>query len=245
MPRPSSTRVAPVRAPIPIDRSRPTAVQIYASLRSSIVSLSIEPGEPISESEVALAAGVSRTPVREALSRLEGERLVAILPSRGTIVTQIDASVVRQAIRIRQLLEGDVAAECARRLPAELVPRMEGALAMHRQALAANDLAAAYVEDQRFHYAMFDVFGYDMLWAQVVQARLQMERVRNLMVRHQRSRTNAVEFHTRILEAIIDRDAERARRVMSEHIDANRDFIDELEHSAHPFLARPQAVVAI
>ncbi|MCA0424164.1 MAG: GntR family transcriptional regulator [Proteobacteria bacterium] len=239
MPRPSNSRVAPFRAPIPIDRTLPTSGQIYRALRKSIVSLAYEPGEPISEVEIAAAAEVSRTPVREALGRLQEDRLVVILPSRGTVVSLISVPIVRQALRLRRLLEGDVAAECALALSDALAVEIDAALADHRGALARGDIEAGYIADERFHQALFDAFNLDLLWSNVSQARLQMERVHNLMVRELRSRDSAVVFHARIRDAIFARDPARARQAMIEHIDASSDFVDALQRSSHRYVAQP------
>lgn len=208
-------------------------------MRGSIIALAYEPGEAISESEVAHAADVSRTPVREALSRLQEDRLVTILPSRGTVVSLIDVPLVRQALRIRRLLEGDVAAECALNLPAPLTARLDAAIADHRRAVANGDVAAGYLADECFHRALFDTFGLDLLWSSVSQARLQMERVHNLMVRELRSRDSAVAFHARIREAIVLRKPDAARQAMVDHIGANSDFVEALARSAHRFVVQP------
>jgi DNA-binding GntR family transcriptional regulator len=87
-------------------RALTAASAICNELRDAIVALELEPGTPLSEKELTLRFGVSRTPVREALIRLAEEGLVDIRPQSGTFVSRIPLAAIPEAVIVRQALEG-------------------------------------------------------------------------------------------------------------------------------------------
>src|SRR5438128_11001446 len=95
-------------------RAATAASRIYSDLRVELVSLQRRPGEAISEAQIALSYGVSRTPVREAILKLSDEGLLEIYPQSGIFVSRIPVAALPEAIIIRKTLE-----ETTARLPAE------------------------------------------------------------------------------------------------------------------------------
>ncbi len=96
------------------DASLPRAERAYQHLRNAIQAGQLPSGTRLREVELAASLGLSRTPVREALSRLESEGLVVNEPNRGMMVTQLDASMVSELYVMREVLEGTAAALAAR-----------------------------------------------------------------------------------------------------------------------------------
>jgi DNA-binding GntR family transcriptional regulator len=90
------------------------AERAYREIQDRLVRLDIRPGAPIHEDELCLALGLSRTPVREALKRLEHERLVVAYPRRGTFATEINVTDLRHISEVRELIEPAAAASAAR-----------------------------------------------------------------------------------------------------------------------------------
>src|SRR4051794_26712808 len=88
-----------------IDRRLPVGQQVHRILRSAIVAVRLTPGQALSEKEVSLAVGVSRSPVREAFIRLAEESLIDIYPQYGTFVAKISPEAVAEAQFIRQAIE--------------------------------------------------------------------------------------------------------------------------------------------
>ena len=80
--------------------------QIYDILKNMIVHREIQPGEKINEDRVAKETGVSRTPIREALCRLENEKIIEMIPRRGAFVIRQTEATVREVLEIREVLEG-------------------------------------------------------------------------------------------------------------------------------------------
>src|SRR3954449_7418879 len=93
------------------------ADRAYVAIRDRLIMLDIRPGDPIDDDELAKALGVGRTPVREALKRLEGDRLVVSYPRRGTFATGMDIADLAHVSEIRVLLEPLAARRAAERAP--------------------------------------------------------------------------------------------------------------------------------
>lgn len=111
MPREKSTSSKPPRTET---GSLPRGLQAYQSLREAIQKGELTPGTRLREVELAERLGLSRTPIREALSRLESEGLVANEPNNGLVVTKLDYSMVSELYVMREVLEGTAAALAAR-----------------------------------------------------------------------------------------------------------------------------------
>lgn len=100
-------------ADIGIDPKQPIGAQVYALLKKMICNLSLQPNEALSEKELSVRLGVSRTPVREALIRLADETLVDVFPQRGTFVSPIRTNEVLEAQFLRETLETAVVRRAA------------------------------------------------------------------------------------------------------------------------------------
>jgi DNA-binding GntR family transcriptional regulator len=88
-----------------LDYGQPTAQQIHAVLRQEVLTLALPPGQLVSEAETGTRFGASRTPVREAMTRLRDEGLIVTRPSRGNYVTRLSEGSIRSAQFIREALE--------------------------------------------------------------------------------------------------------------------------------------------
>ncbi len=97
---------------------RSLAERAYLQLRDQLVMLEIRPGAPINDDQLAASLGMGRTPVREALKRLEAERLVVAHPRRGTFATDVNITDLRHIFEVRQQLEPFAAATAAHRATA-------------------------------------------------------------------------------------------------------------------------------
>src|SRR3954447_3432426 len=104
-------------APLELDSAPASlAERAYLAIRDQLIMLDIRPGDPIDDDELAKALGVGRTPVREALKRLEGDRLVVSYPRRGTFATGMDISDLAHISEIRVQLEPLAARRAAERV---------------------------------------------------------------------------------------------------------------------------------
>src|ERR1700680_1749710 len=120
-------------------RAATAASRIYSDLRTELVSLRRRPGEAISEAEIALSYGVSRTPVREAILKLSDEGLVEIFPQSGIFVSRIPLAALPEAIIIRKALEETTARLAAERATSSQILILHAILARQREANVAED----------------------------------------------------------------------------------------------------------
>jgi DNA-binding GntR family transcriptional regulator len=119
-------------------RAATAASKIYSDLRTELVSLRRRPGEVISEAEIALSYGVSRTPVREAILKLSDEGLLEIFPQSGIFVSRIPLAALPEAIIVRKALEATTAQFAAERATASQVLVLHAILERQREANAAR-----------------------------------------------------------------------------------------------------------
>ncbi|MDN3567984.1 GntR family transcriptional regulator [Paeniroseomonas aquatica] len=113
--------------------------QAYRAIEEAIVTLSLRPGEVVSEAQLSTRSGFGRTPVREALQRLARERLVRILPRRGIVVAAVDIREQLRLLEVRREIERLTARAAARRADAPQRERLRGIAEAMLQAAATND----------------------------------------------------------------------------------------------------------
>jgi DNA-binding GntR family transcriptional regulator len=140
------------------------ADRAYAYVKGEILARRFAPHDLLSEGQLAGAVGASRTPVREALLRLQGEGLVRLLPKRGALVLPVTVDEMADVMETRRLVETFAARKVLARQPsAALEPVLERHLDAMRAAMAAHD-AAAYVQaDRDFHLAIVAATGNEII----------------------------------------------------------------------------------
>src|SRR5712664_455175 len=169
----------PARA-VAIDPRHPVAPQIHEVLRRSIITMRLRPRKKVSEAELALELGVSRTPVREALIKLAEDRLVEILPQRGSFITPIRLHEVLEARFIREALEIAVVREAAASGRAEILGRLEALLQAQRAAARDKDLERFLDLDEAFHHTLSESIDKQRSWRLIQAVKHQLDRVRYL-----------------------------------------------------------------
>jgi DNA-binding GntR family transcriptional regulator len=132
---------------------------VVQELRTRILDGRLRLGENLSENAVAADLGISKTPVREALLRLKMDRLVDVLPQRGSYVFQLSAEEVAMVSELREVLEIAAAAAAMQRNPRELANRIVIIVKEMRKAHAVSDKVAYATLDGRLHQAIIDLSG--------------------------------------------------------------------------------------
>lgn len=191
---------------------------VYRDLRHAIVTMEMVPGTPIVERDLTKQYGVSRTPVREAVLRLVEDRLVDVAPKSGTFVSRIPLAVLREALVARRALE-EVTVRAATEFASESQIMQMRALIQRQQEMAeAGKEEAFHLADEDFHAAIAAAGRYPGIWEMIKQMRLQVERYRRLTLPQPGRMPLVVKEHTMLLDAIADRDADRAVTRMNEHL---------------------------
>lgn len=219
---------AALRAPSSRLRAETASAAVYRVLRNEILWLRRKPGEPIVEKEIALAQGVSRTPVREALLRLAAEGLVDTVAKSGTFVARIPLHALPEAIVVRQALEQVTARAAAAQARRSDVTSLRSILERQHEADAAGDRAAFHRADEAFHAAVAAVGRYPGIWTLVQNVKSQIDRYRLLTLPQPGRMTRVIREHAAVVDAIEAHDADRAAAAMQGHLDGLRVCMDDI-----------------
>jgi DNA-binding GntR family transcriptional regulator len=171
------------------------------------------------ERDLTSRLGVSRTPIREALQRLEKERLIVCYPHRGYYVRNPTLEEARQAYEMRKVIESACAELAAQRATADEIEAMRQAVARGDHLLRSNDFPNLLLANNEFHHLQARATHNEFLVEQwrVVWAYVDLLRGRFWM-HTDRPSTGHVE-HTAMIDAIAQRDPARARRLNEEHVE--------------------------
>ncbi|MDP3822464.1 MAG: GntR family transcriptional regulator [Burkholderiales bacterium] len=199
----------------------------YEQIRRRILDNVWPPGHRALEQEVALALGMSRTPVREAIARLRNEGLVEVIPRHGMRVLPVSPNDMREIYQILTALECMAAELLARRKPdaAEMQPLIDATKAMDK-ALRADDLDAWAAADERFHAHLIDIAGNRQLQATVLNYWDRAHRARLFTLRLRPKPVNSTKDHMQMVERLLAGDAEGAATITRLHRErASRELI--------------------
>jgi DNA-binding GntR family transcriptional regulator len=194
---------------------------VYAELRRRILDLELQPGQRLYEPQLSAELQVSRTPLREALRLLLAEDLLDQLPTGGMVVRPLSTTEIEELYSVRAVLEGLMTGEAAARLDAPGEERLRALVARNERLVELPDDAMNAGHD--FHLAVAQVAGHS--WASRLHAQVdgQMARYRAFTNQSQARRSAALAEHQGILEALVARDADRARALAEQHVLAARD----------------------
>ena len=200
---------------LPRETGRDYALRV---LKENIVNLEIAPGSQISENELSAALGISRAPIREALSELEKVRIVEIQPQKKTSVLLIDPELVEEARFMRSTLEDAVIGEvCMRRTEQDLF-RLEENLTLQDLAFRSNALDQVMIKDNEFHRYFFEISRKPEIYQLMQTLQIHFDRVRNLTLYTIIDR-KILEEHKEIYRCIKERDVESARIRLRAHLE--------------------------
>ncbi|MGW3953063.1 GntR family transcriptional regulator [Streptomyces sp. NPDC004752] len=202
---------APVKQP-------PAADRVYAHVKQGVLDRRYEGGTLLTEGELAEAVGVSRTPVREALLRLEVEGLIKLYPKKGALVLSVSAQEIADVVETRLLVE-EHAARKAVPAPPGLVERLAELLARQKEQAEAGDLAAVAVTDRCFHAEIVRSGGNEILSRLYDQLRDRQLRMGVAVLNSHPDRiAKTLAEHAEILDALRSGDAEAAVGIVHRHV---------------------------
>lgn len=208
---------------------RITAVQqIYAALRSQIVTLELPPGTQLSKKDIAGEFGVSQTPVREALILLEEEGLVDIFPQSRTSVSFIDVQSAREAHFLRRSVEVEIVRTLAQSI--EEVDLIDLRAILQRQAayLRADDLKAFTDADNAFHHRLYEMADIPGLYDIINGRRAHLDRLRHLHLPKTGKAEAILNEHSLIVAALEAGDAGAAEKAVREHLKGTVSSTEEI-----------------
>jgi GntR family transcriptional regulator, rspAB operon transcriptional repressor len=209
--------------------------RIYSELRDELVSLQRRPGEPISEAEIALSYGLSRTPVREAILKLADEGLIDIFPQSGIFVSRIPLAALPEAIIVRKALEETTAGMAAQRATPSQIMNLQAILQRQREADTVFDREGFHRADEAFHASIAEVAGHPGIWRLILQVKVHVDRYRRLTLPVAGRMTQVIAEHVPILAAIEAHDPIAARAAMESHLARLLRDISETQHTNPEF----------
>ncbi|WP_190108229.1 GntR family transcriptional regulator [Streptomyces cinnamoneus] len=199
-------------------RRPPAAERVYAHVKDAVLQRRYEGGTLLTEGDLAEAVGVSRTPVREALLRLEAEGLLKLYPKKGALVLAVSAQEIADVVETRLLVEKHAAGKAVP-APPQLIARLEELVEDMRRQAAAGDLAAVSLSDRAFHAEIVRNAGNRILSGLYEQLRDRQLRMGvAVMQAHPDRIAKNIAEHTEILEALRSGDAAAATAVVDRHV---------------------------
>ncbi len=189
----------------------------YQSIKYKIISLEMPPGSVVDESSLRTELGLGRTPIREALQRLAMEKLVTIVPRRGTFVTQIGLTDLQRLSEARFLLETQAARLACQRGTAAHWQQMEDILDQ-LDIDAGTDNEAMIAADEACHHIMYEAADNEFLQDTLVSLYALSLRLWYYAISQMDDMREAVLEHRRILDALRGGNEEQAAHLIAEHI---------------------------
>lgn len=195
----------------------------YAHIRESILDAALPVGTALSESQLAKEIGVSRTPVREALKRLEQDGLVRSVPRRGTFVADLSVRDLIEIYQVRIELEGLAARVAAERMTAEMLEGLVAELDKAQKQARHGRLDPARAHDRHMHKSIIESTANGRLAQILATLDDQVHRIRERALSHNARVPATLTEHGAVLRAIRKRDATAAEKAMRDHLQAARD----------------------
>jgi len=210
---------------IEIQNHRPLREIVYEELKMQIMTGKIEPGTRMMEVELAEDMGVSRTPVREAIRKLEKEGLVVIEPRRGAYASQLTKKDMLDILLVREAMEGLAAYLAVQNISEEQKKRIVEVAKAYDEALANGDTAALVDNDTEFHTILVEASGNRILLSMIEQLQEYVIRFRYLYYDDYKRAEKISEEHKIIAKAIVSGDADGAKKAASLHIERMKEMV--------------------
>jgi DNA-binding GntR family transcriptional regulator len=203
--------------------SVPVREKAYEYLKASVLSGQFSPGERLTEEHLAKKLGISRTPIREALHKLESEGLIKPLATRGFVASRDSKEEIEELFEIRAVLEGYALKVICDRVTDSVLEKLEEAVEKAEEALRNQNLDELFQWNTRFHDTLHElIMDKHRLYHQMVTMRQYVLRYRKNTLQYPDGGRRTVDGHRKILLALRLRDADLCERVMREHIQQSK-----------------------
>lgn len=205
-----------------MDEYLPLRDAVYKTLRQAILRGELKPGERLMEIALAEELGVSRTPIRDAIRKLEQDGLVRMIHRKGAQVANITEKDLTDVLEVRIGLERMAIDKACQMIGREQLDLLEQAAKGFEEAIQGGDLTEMVEADKNFHEIIYSVSGNKCLIEMQANLREQVYRYRMEYLKEENVRKILVEEHGQIVDAIRERDAEKAKNIIYRHIENQR-----------------------
>ncbi|MBB4124014.1 GntR family transcriptional regulator [Martelella radicis] len=196
----------------------PAAARVYQGIRARIILLELEPHSNLVRGEIADSFGLSQSPIREAINRLEQEGLVLSYPQSRTVVSRIDVDHARETQFLRVALELEVVRALTLSGQPELLGPARRILALQKMAGEDRDINEFTSLDRLFHFSLAEAAGVVSLYQHLVTRSGHIDRLRRLNLPDPGKMASVIRHHEAILAAIGTGNLEEAQGVLREHL---------------------------
>lgn len=198
---------------------------VFNTLRKAILKGELKPGERLMEIALAEKLGVSRTPVREAMRKLELEGLVVMIPRRGAQVANITEKDLNDVLEVRIALENLSIEKACARMNEEQFAELKAAADNFKNTMEGGNLVKLAEADEAFHEVIYRSSDNKRLNQVLSNLREQIYRYRVEYLKEEETRNQLVREHGELYEAIRSRDVVRAQEISYNHIENQREAI--------------------
>ncbi len=192
---------------------------VFNTLRQAILRGELEPGERLPEIQLADKLGVSRTPIREAIRKLELEGLVIMIPRKGAVVAEITEKSLRDVLEVRRALEELSVKLACEKIQEEEIEELKVAAKEFEDALKTGDVTAYAEADVKFHDIIYHTTDNERLIQLLNNLSEQMYRYRVEYLKREDSHETLLAEHQYIIEMLKKRDVKRAVEAVCTHVD--------------------------
>ena len=209
--------------PIDMRDYSPIREEVFTMLREAILTGELRPGDRLIERELAEQLGVSRTPVREAIRKLELERLVTHIPRKGVIVSEISREDVVEIFDIRASLEGLIARQAAVRITLQGVNELQSALEPMDAAIANQELQRLNDLHEQFNDTVYQAADSPRLLEMINSLTDYVSRFTKVGYQSPGRLRDAQNEHRELVVSIANRDEDRAEQIAKLHIQKSKE----------------------
>lgn len=201
-----------------MDEYLPLRDVVFNTLRQAILRGELKPGERLMEIRLANKLGVSRTPIREAIRKLELEGLVLMIPRKGAEVAEIKEKSLRDVLEVRKALEELSVRLACERMTEDMLEELEAAAEIFKKALKSEDVTEIAQADVQFHDVIYKAADNQKLTQLLSNLREQMYRYRVEYLKNPEVYERLVREHEEVIRHIRKHEKEEAVKIVCEHI---------------------------
>lgn len=191
----------------------------YKVIKNNILNLNLEPGLRIKESELEEKLNMSRTPIRDAISRLTSEGLIEVYPQSGTYISKIDLERVKESVFLRSTIEKEAVSRACKNFNAKDFIFLDSNFRNQKFAVDNGNLNDFSYHDNKLHEYFFLGNGFKYTWELINDFSFDYHRIRKLKVDLNFRTKDTLNEHKELIKAIEQRKVAEAKKTVEKHIE--------------------------
>ena len=207
----------------------------YRLVKNAIMSLQLQPGQSISEVELAESLNTSRTPIREMMMKLKEENLVEVYPQIGTYVSKINLQLIEEAAFMRFSLEKEILKLSCRTFSRKSLNALKRNVAQQEELISTNENVQEFHQlDKQFHFLIFQENKKEHIWEAIMRLSTHYNRMR-LLSEMNNSFNEAIKQHKDLIQLIENQDIEHVEQIAYQHIIEPKRYWNQFLEESNPY----------